>query len=142
MHVEAMFSPETEGNVREVEGAAHEKGVQLQILKASNEGEIDAPHRPLPRASWGASGGKRTVIHSECGCYSITSSARARIDGGIVSPSALAVLRLITSSGPGSICLLTGRPAMCACGSCTPMKPTQIRLSDFSLGRAMSPSTV
>ena len=62
MHVEAMFSPETEGNVREVEGAAHEKGVQLQILKASNEGEIDAPHRPLPRASWGASGGKRTVI--------------------------------------------------------------------------------
>jgi len=30
MHVEAMFSPETEGNVREVEGAAHEKGVQFR----------------------------------------------------------------------------------------------------------------
>jgi hypothetical protein len=28
----------------------------------------------------------------------MTSSARARIDGGIVSPSALAVFRLITSS--------------------------------------------
>jgi hypothetical protein len=30
--------------------------------------------------------------------YSITSSARARKDSGMVSPSALAVLRLITSS--------------------------------------------
>jgi len=30
--------------------------------------------------------------------YSITSSARASSDGGIVSPSALAVLRLMTSS--------------------------------------------
>src|SRR5271169_4111270 len=30
--------------------------------------------------------------------YSITSSARARIDGGTVKPSALAVLRLTTSS--------------------------------------------
>jgi hypothetical protein len=30
--------------------------------------------------------------------YSITSSARARIDGGMVRPSALAVLRLITKS--------------------------------------------
>ena len=29
--------------------------------------------------------------------YSITSSARARINGGIVSPSALAVLRLMMS---------------------------------------------
>ena len=33
----------------------------------------------------------RTVAHS------ITSSARARIDGGTVRPSALAVLRLITN---------------------------------------------
>jgi hypothetical protein len=56
-----------------------------------------APHRPLPRTGWGASGGKRTAIHSECGCYSMTSSARTRIDGGIVSPSAFAVLRLTTS---------------------------------------------
>ena len=30
--------------------------------------------------------------------YSITSSARARIDGGTARPSALAVLRLMTSS--------------------------------------------
>jgi hypothetical protein len=30
--------------------------------------------------------------------YSITSSARARIDGGTVRPSAFAVLRLMTSS--------------------------------------------
>jgi hypothetical protein len=31
-------------------------------------------------------------------CYSITSSARARIEGGTFRPSALAVLRLMTSS--------------------------------------------
>src|SRR6516164_8423824 len=31
-------------------------------------------------------------------CYSITSSARARIEGGTVRPSAVAVLRLTTSS--------------------------------------------
>src|ERR1700730_19342500 len=52
----------------------------------------DAPHRPLPRTHWGASGGKRTAIHSEGGCYSMTSSARARIDGGTVRPSVLAGL--------------------------------------------------
>jgi hypothetical protein len=42
-----------------------------------------APHRPLPRTGWDASGGKRTAIHSEGGCYSMTSSARPRIAGGI-----------------------------------------------------------
>jgi hypothetical protein len=57
-----------------------------------------APHRLLPRTTWGASGGKRAAIHSESGGYSITSSARARIDCGTVSPSAFAVLRLTTSS--------------------------------------------
>src|ERR1700730_10144615 len=41
--------------------------------------------------------------------YSITSSARARIDGGTVSPSAWAVLRLTTSSNVVGCC--TGRSA-------------------------------
>src|ERR1700731_4639733 len=41
--------------------------------------------------------------------HSITSSARARIDGGTVSPSALAVLRLTTSSNVVGCC--TGRSA-------------------------------
>src|SRR6266481_2887416 len=41
--------------------------------------------------------------------YSITTSARARIDGGTVRPSALAVLRLITSSNIVGCC--TGRSA-------------------------------
>jgi len=40
---------------------------------------------------------KRTAIHSEGGCYSMISSARARRDCGTVRPSASAVLRLITS---------------------------------------------
>jgi hypothetical protein len=50
-----------------------------------------APVRPLPRASRWASVGLKSG-------HSITSSARARINGGIVRPSALAVLRLTTSS--------------------------------------------
>ena len=41
--------------------------------------------------------------------YSITSSARERIDGGMVKPSALAVLRLTTSSNVVGCC--TGRSA-------------------------------
>ena len=41
--------------------------------------------------------------------YSITSSARASIDGGIARPSAFAVLRLITSSYLVGAC--TGRSA-------------------------------
>src|SRR6516164_7377270 len=68
-----------------------------------------APQWPLPRTGWGASGAKRTAIHSECGCYSMTSSARARTEGGIVSPSALAVLRLTTSLNLVGCC--TGRSA-------------------------------
>src|SRR5215469_14314924 len=46
----------------------------------------------------GASGGKRTAAHSRGGCYSMTSVARARIEGGPERPSSLAVLRLTTSS--------------------------------------------
>jgi hypothetical protein len=57
-----------------------------------------APHRPLPRTGWRASGGKRSAIHSEGGGFSITSSARPRIVCGVVRPSALAVSRLMTNS--------------------------------------------
>ena len=46
-----------------------------------------------------AMGQKRTF-----GFHSITSSARASTDGGIVRPSALAVLRLITSSYLVGVC--------------------------------------
>src|SRR5262252_4962444 len=41
--------------------------------------------------------------------HSMTSSARARIDGGTVRPSAFAILRLITSSNVVGCC--TGRSA-------------------------------
>ena len=40
----------------------------------------------------------RLVPIADIGCYSITSSARASTDAGTVRPSALAVLRLMTSS--------------------------------------------
>jgi hypothetical protein len=52
---------------------------------------------------------KRLMHRSKGGCYSITSSARASTDGGIVRPSAFAVLRLITSSYLVGAC--TGRSA-------------------------------
>ena len=39
---------------------------------------------------------ERTPIHPECGCYSMTSSARNNTVCGIVSPSAFAVSRLMT----------------------------------------------
>src|SRR5215469_13734649 len=55
-------------------------------------------HQPLPRTGWALEAEKRTAIHAECGCYSMTSSARERIDGGTVRPRASAVLRLTTSS--------------------------------------------
>src|SRR6516165_8580056 len=54
---------------------------------------------PAIAQNWlGPLGGKRTDVHSEGGCYSMTSSARARIEGGTLRPRALAVLRLTTSS--------------------------------------------
>ena len=54
---------------------------------------------PAIAPDWlGASGVKRAAIHSESGGYSMTSSARARIDGGTVNPSAFAVFRLTTNS--------------------------------------------
>jgi hypothetical protein len=57
----------------------------------------------------GSSGVKRTVIHSEGSYYSITSSARAKIDCGTVRPSVLAVFRLMISSKVDGCC--TGRSA-------------------------------
>ena len=66
-------------------------------------GEIANPRNPsrLLRPG-GERRGEEAAGHGTEECsplhYSITSSARARSEGGIVSPRALAVLRLITSS--------------------------------------------
>src|SRR5215471_2959486 len=71
--------------------------------KASDTSSPPCLLRSLPAgavAGWGLHPPeKRRLVtaHVDCG-HSITSSARARIEGGIVSPSALAVLRLTTSS--------------------------------------------
>ena len=46
--------PETEGIVRAVQEAAHVKGVELQILNASDEGEIDAAFATLAQVKAGA----------------------------------------------------------------------------------------
>src|ERR1700730_13851773 len=77
--------PEPRGSIRgSANGRNRRPAVDGRRWAYGRMGE-DAPHLPLPRTGWGASGGKRTAIHSECGCYSMTSSARARIDGGMVS---------------------------------------------------------
>ena len=47
-------NPETEGIVRAVQEAAHVKGVELQILNASDEGEIDAAFATLAQVKAGA----------------------------------------------------------------------------------------
>jgi putative ABC transport system substrate-binding protein len=47
-------NPEAEGIVRDVQEAAHVKGVQFQILQASDEGEIDAAFETLARVRAGA----------------------------------------------------------------------------------------
>jgi len=46
--------PETEGIVRAVQEAAHVKGIELQILNASDEGEIDAAFATLAQVKAGA----------------------------------------------------------------------------------------
>src|SRR5262249_21613899 len=56
-----------------------------------------------------ALGQKRTHAAQQTNLYSITSPARASTEGGIVRPSALAVLRLITNSYLVGAC--TGRSA-------------------------------
>jgi hypothetical protein len=40
-------NPATEPMIRDMEKAGHAKGVQLEILKASTEGEIDAAFATL-----------------------------------------------------------------------------------------------
>jgi hypothetical protein len=54
-----------------------------------------APHRPLRRTALGRFGRKKT---GPGGCYSTTSSARARTESGIVRPSAFEVFRLMINS--------------------------------------------
>src|SRR5262249_43118083 len=51
-------------------------------------------HDATPGGGGGSTGGRPLRAPGYC----MTSSARSSTDGGIVSPSALAVLRLITSS--------------------------------------------
>src|SRR5262249_37592934 len=73
---------------------------RLRIVRDSGHQHADAPHalallRPpgdWPRRSRAAKRGELATLHS------ITSSVRASSVGGIVNPSALAVLRLMTSS--------------------------------------------
>ena len=64
------------------------------------------PRRVLPSRASGFVLRPKAAIRLS---YSITSSARERIDGGMVKPSALAVLRLTTSSNVVGCC--TGRSA-------------------------------
>src|SRR2546428_10441148 len=67
---------------------------------------LPLPAKPMARSEWlPESLAERHDAHQSpgqghrgAGCYSITSSARSSSDCGIVSPSALAVLRLMTSS--------------------------------------------
>src|SRR5262249_8600630 len=62
----------------------------------------DAPHLPgllrLGRQRRGEDAAAQNAKEFPPPHYSITWSARARIDGGIVKPRALAILRLMTSS--------------------------------------------
>src|SRR5207249_1429742 len=77
-----------------------EVGDRLRIRAGRSDAEVaDHRHRLLLRAK----GGRRDhhaaqQEHEFAAVHSITSVARARIDGGTVRPSALAVLRLTTSS--------------------------------------------
>jgi ABC-type uncharacterized transport system substrate-binding protein len=47
-------NPQTEGVISDMQQAAHAKGVQLQILKTSTKGEIDAAFASLPQPQAGA----------------------------------------------------------------------------------------
>src|SRR6202030_1074591 len=61
--------------------------------------ETDRRHRLLPRAQAARRGHRGAQQeHQLAPPHSMTSSAWARMEGGTVRPSALAVLRLITSS--------------------------------------------
>jgi len=47
-------NPETEKMIRDTQEAAHAKGVQIEILKASNQGEIDSAFASLAQVKAGA----------------------------------------------------------------------------------------
>src|SRR5262249_53266683 len=96
-HVAALSPAQFRQSLRE----RHDPGLRLRIVRSQVHQHADAPH-PL----WLL----RTRRERPPGCraaeqrdevtplHSITSSARRRNDSGIVRSSALAVLRLITSS--------------------------------------------
>src|SRR6476646_5243090 len=72
-----------------------------QGFQATDDKDADAPHRSrLLRARRNRPRRRRTAKHRDklAADHSITSSARASSEGGISRPSALAVLRLTTSS--------------------------------------------
>src|SRR5262249_24825325 len=77
-------------------------------LPSDDETDMGALVRLL-RAGAPADGRSRRAEQPMAAVQSMTSSARARMDGGIVSPNALAVLRLITSSN--RVGCWTGRSA-------------------------------
>ena len=87
-------------------------GTVVKVCKSVGEGTFAgtrgkgevAPIPDLPATDPERGGSPSAAIHLS---YSMTSSARARIDGGTVRPSALAVLRLTTSSKVVGCC--TGR---------------------------------
>jgi hypothetical protein len=57
-----------------VEPPHHRAGVTAHAPKRTlgDTGRCQCSSRPPPRTGWSASGGKRTAIHFEWGCYSIT----------------------------------------------------------------------
>src|SRR6516164_5034830 len=84
-----VAAPSSEGLLTEPTAAAQPRRRERVLMPHSG-------HCPELVAALRAE--EKTAIHSERGCYSMTSSARARIVGGIVRPSSFAVLRLTTSS--------------------------------------------
>ena len=86
-------SPNAERVMRDVQEAARVKGVQLDILKAGTEAEIDAAFATLVQHHTGA-----LLVAGVPFSRREQLAALARIDGGTVRPSACAVLRLTTSS--------------------------------------------
>ena len=93
----------TEHHIRIAQEAAQAKGIQLPILRAVTEAEIATGFASLgqleagglvvaPDPFFSSRRGQLAALHS------ITSSARATSVSGKVTPSALAALRLMTSS--------------------------------------------
>jgi len=80
-------------------GSARRVGCSEQRDHCGHDPVQSHPVRPAPAK----------LAFGDDAAHSMTSSARARIEGGIVRPSALAVLRLTTSSKV--VGCWTGRPA-------------------------------